>query len=253
MRSRPLRVAAVSVIGLVAAVSACGDDDSSGSSSESITVFAASSLTTSFTEIADTFTEDTGVAVELVFAGSSDLVAQIGEGAPADVFASADESTMQRLVDAGLNGADPVLVASNTMAIAVEPGNPLGIDEVDDLAADGTLVVLCAPEVPCGEAAAAVIDNAGADVAPVSLEDKVTAVVTKVASGEADAGIVFVTDVSAADGDVDGVAIPADINAISKYPMVVTEDAPDAAQDFVDFVAGERGQEILAAFGFAPA
>ncbi len=216
-------------------------------------MFAASSLTDAFTEIGAAFTAAHPDAhVRFNFAGSSDLVTQIDQGAPADVFVSADESNMAKLVDAGGQAADPVVIARNSFEIIVEAGNPQHISGVADLADPSLLVVLCAPDVPCGKGAATILSNAGVQVTPKSLETKVKGVVTKVTAGEADAGIVFVTDVSAAGSDAEGVPIPDDINVVSKYPIVVTKHAPnpDAAAAFVAFVASDPAQAILARYGF---
>jgi molybdate transport system substrate-binding protein len=218
-----------------------------------IVVFAASSLTEAFTEIGDAFmAQHPDANVTFNFAGSGDLVTQITEGAPADLFVSADDSNMTKLTDAGENGTEPVVIARNTFQIIVEKGNPKGVTGVADLASSDLIVVLCADTVPCGKGALKILENAGVTVTPASLEDKVKGVVTKVSAGEADAGIVFVTDVSAAGDTAEGVEIPADINVISNYPMVVTKEAPNAvaAQAFLDFVASEAGQAILAQYGF---
>lgn len=216
-------------------------------------MFAASSLTEAFTALGDAFTAANPDAhVTFNFAGSSDLVTQINEGAPSDVFVSADDSNMTKITDASLNATDPVVIARNTFAIIVEKGNPQGITGVADLANSNLVVVLCADTVPCGKGAVKILANAGVTVTPKSLEDKVKGVVTKVTSGEADAGIVFVTDVKAAAASADGVDIPADVNVISDYPIVVTKDAqnPTAAQAFIDFVNSAAGQAILAQYGF---
>ena len=218
-----------------------------------VVVFAASSLTEAFTEMGTAFKSDNPDAnVTFNFAGSGDLVTQITQGAPADVFVSADDTNMKKLTDATENAGDPVTIARNSMEILVEKGNPKAVATVGDLAKPGTIVVLCAETVPCGKNAAAVLAKAGVTVTPASLEDKVKGVVTKVSAGEADAGIVFVTDVNSAGGGAEGVKIPDDINVISNYPMVVTKEAtnPEAAQAFIDFVASGAGQAILAKHGF---
>ena len=144
------------------------------------------------------------------------------------------------------------MFATNLAEIIVGAGNPEGITGVADLANDDLIVVLCAPEVPCGRYAAQIFENAGVAVTPKSLEENVRAVVTKVALGEVDAGIVYTTDVTAAGAETEGVEIPADINVVAEYPIAVTEEAPNAegAQAFIDFVTGEQGQEILASYGF---
>ncbi|MCE9621509.1 MAG: molybdate ABC transporter substrate-binding protein [Actinomycetia bacterium] len=238
---------------------ACGDDNDTKPSSDGaaisgeVVVFAASSLTEAFTAIGEAFTEEYPDAhVTFNFAGSGDLVTQITQGAPADVFASADDSNMTKLIDAGENNGDPIVIAKNTFQIIVEPGNPKGIADLADLADPDLIVVLCADTVPCGKGASTILANAGVTVTAKSFEDKVKGVVTKVTAGEADAGIVFVTDVIAAGDAAEGVEIPSGLNVISNYPMVVTKGAPNAAaaQAFVDFVARAQGQAILALFGF---
>jgi len=237
------------VIGLVAA--SCGDDD--GASGE-VVVFAAASLTNAFTELGDAFSEQyTGVAVTFSFAASSELVAQLIEGAPADVFASADLNNMSKLTDAEANTGEPVVFANNLSQIAVAPGNPLGITGVTDLANDDLILVVCAPQVPCGTYASQIFENAEVTVNPDSFEESVRSVLSKVTLGEADAGIVYATDIIAAGDDADGVDIPADINVVAEYPISVTAEAPNAAgaQAFVDFVVSETGQDILAGYGFS--
>ena len=218
-----------------------------------VTVFAAASLTAAFTEIGDAFmVENPDANVTFNFAASSELVTQIGEGAPADVFASADLSIMTKLTDAGNNATEPVVFATNLAEIIVGPGNPKGITSVADLANEDLIVILCAPEVPCGKYAAKIFENAGVAVTPKSLEENVKAVVTKVTLGEADAGIVYATDVIAAGADAEGVATPADINVVAEYPIAVTKEASNAegAQAFIDFMNSEQGQKILASYGF---
>ena len=218
-----------------------------------ITVFAAASLTAAYTEIGEAFTNvHPDSDVTLNFASSSELVTQIVEGAPADVFASADEANMIALTDAVGSDADPVVFATNSLEIIVEPGNPKGITGVADLGKDDVLYVTCAPQVPIGQYSAQVLAAAGVTVTPVSLEENVKSIVTKVTLGEADAGIVYTTDVIAAGDQADGVDIPAELGVVVTYPMVVTADAPNprAARAFVQFVAGEQGQQILRSFGF---
>ena len=246
-----------SAVALLALVSACGDEDvgSAGAApSGDVTVFGAASLTDAFTEIGDAYTRaNPGASVTFNFAASSELVTQINEGgAPADVLASADLNNMTKLTDAGNNGSEPVVFATNALEIIVEHGNPQGIGTVGDLANDDLITVVCAPEVPCGEYAQQIFEHAGVTVTPDSFEENVRAVVTKVSAGEADAGIVYQTDVTAAGDNAEGVEIPAAINVVAEYPIVVTKDAPnaEAAQAFVDFVLSEPGQTILGAYGF---
>jgi molybdate transport system substrate-binding protein len=186
------------------------------------------------------------------FAASSELVTQIGEGAPADVFASADVSNMTKLTDAGNNATEPVVFTTNLAEVIVERGNPEGITGIADLANEDLIVISCAPEVPCGRYAQEILGNAGVTVTFKSLEENVRAVVSKVTLGEADAGIVYVTDVIKAGDAAEGVEIPADVNVVAEYPIAVTAEAanPDAAQAFVDFVVSEEGQAILTSYGF---
>lgn len=243
---------------LLAAVAGCGSDDPDESAAEetTLTVYAAASLSAAFEQIAAEFesTHD-GVQVEFNFAGSSDLVAQIQEGAPADVFASADEANMEKLTTDDLQGSDPETFASNTLQIAVPPGNPAGVESFQDLAASGLNLVICAPEVPCGAATQTVAESAGVELSPVSEEQSVTDVLSKVTTGEADAGLVYVTDVLVAGDDVEGIEFPESSSAVNVYPIATLAESENAdlAQEFVDLVLEETGQSILQDAGFAPA
>lgn len=244
---RRLRLAAVAVLALVAG--GCGSDVKTGA----ITVFAASSLTEAFTEIGSSFEAATpGARVRFDFAGSGDLVTQIGQGAPADVFASADDSNMKKLTDAGEAIGTPTVVARNTLEIITAAGNPKGIATLADLARPDLIVVLCAETVPCGKLAQQALAKASVAVTPKSLEDKVKGVVTKVTTGEADAGIVFATDVIAAGASAGGVEIPAAQNAVTDYPVTVTKAATNGAgaAAFITYLASPSGQAILAKYGF---
>ncbi len=256
--SSRLVVLPLAVLGLVAA--ACGDDDEDGgggtdTAAGTITVFAATSLTEALSDAGEAFAAaNEGSSVEFNFDASSALVTLIAEGAPADVFASADVPNMDKLTDAGLNGSDPVIFATNLLTIIVPAGNPGGVTGVEDLANPDLTVVLCAEEVPCGNYANQILDDAGVDVSPASLEENVRGVVTKVTSGEADAGIVYVTDVTAAGDDAEGVEIPEDINVRAEYPIatVAASANQEIGQAFIDFISGADGQAILAEYGFGP-
>lgn len=218
-----------------------------------ITVFAAASLTDSFNAVGDAFTAaNPDAKATFSYDASSALVQQITQGAPADVFASADTANMDKLTAASLNGTEPVIFATNLLQIIVAPGNPKGITGVADLANPALKVVVCAPEVPCGAYAKQIFDKAGVTVTPVSLEQNVKGVVTKVTAGEADAGIVYQTDVTAAGTKAAGVDIPEDINVVAKYPIatVKTSTNQDADQAFIDFLLGDDGQAIMAKYGF---
>jgi molybdate transport system substrate-binding protein len=253
----PLRCAAY-LLAAGAVVCGCGGDDGGEGSADgpsgAITVFAAASLSASFTALGEAFeAENAGTSVTFNFAASSELVTQINEGAPADVYASADQANMQRLIDGIGTVGDPQVFASNVLQIIVEPGNPLAIAGVDDLADPDVLFVTAAPEVPIGRYTREVLDAAGVEVAPKSLEESVRGVVGKVVLGEADAGIVYVTDVIAAGDGAEGVEIPLDVNVVATYPMALPADASNTvtAQAFVDFVVSDAGRAVLAAYGFA--
>jgi molybdate transport system substrate-binding protein len=221
--------------------------------SGAITVFAAASLKGTFTELATRFeAKHPRATVSLSFAGSSDLVTQITAGAPADVFASADTTNMAKLTAAGLVDGDPVDFASNTLEIAVPPANPARIATFADLAGPGVKTVICQAQVPCGSATVEVEKAAGVTLRPVSEELSVTDVLGKVSSGEADAGLVYVTDVKAAGASVQGIPFPESGKAVNTYPIArLTADAsPAVSAAFVEFVTGPVGRSVLAAAGF---
>lgn len=246
------RILALLLLLLALPLAACGNDDGE---KETLTVFAAASLTTTFEQLEKQYEDDhPDVDVRLSFAGSSDLVAQITEGAEADVFASADDKNMAKLVEADLAAGDPAEFATNTLVIAVPPGNPAGVKTLADLARDDLQLVLCAPEVPCGHAARTVADGAGVTLEPVSEEQSVTDVLAKVESGEADAGLVYVSDVKGAGDKVEGIELPEAASAVNHYPLVVVEGSEhaDLAQEWVDLVLGAEGQQVFADAGFGP-
>lgn len=248
------RITALAGLALLLPLASCGqsgDDDSE----ETVTlqVFAAASLTDTFTEIGEKFeAENDGVKVEFSFGGSSDLVTQIQQGAPADVFASADEANMEKATDDDLVDGEPIDFASNTLQIVTPPGNPAGVEDLSDLASDDVDVVVCAPEVPCGSATQKVADAADIEINPVSEESQVTDVLGKVTAGEADAGLVYVTDATGAGDDVEAIDFPEAEDAVNIYPIATLADSKnaDVAKDFVDFVTGSEGQGILADAGF---
>jgi molybdate transport system substrate-binding protein len=254
LRSR-IRLAAVLAVAALT-LAACGDDDSGGGSSgqtpAEIKVFAAASLTAAFTELGQQDSSaNGGTKVTFNFAGSQALATQVQQGAPADVFASADIPNMDKVKD--LVGT-PQNFASNLLQIMVEKGNPKGVKTLDDLANPDLKVVLAAPDVPAGRYAKQILDQAGVSVQPVSQEDNVKAVVTKVSLGEADAGIVYVTDVTAGGDKVEGVDIPREQNVVATYPIatVKASKAQDKAQAFMDLVLSDQGQQVLKKYGFLP-
>ena len=256
MTSARLRVAAVAVT-IAAFASACSSGDSSpaGSASSSgtpvtLTVFAAASLKKGFTEIAADFQKaHPNVRVKTTFDGSSALVTQIKQGATADVIATADEKTMTSLGDSAVN---PRTFTRNVLTIITAPGNPKGIRSVRDLARQGVTTVLCAPQVPCGNAAATVERDTGVDIRPASEETSVSGVVTKVTSGQADAGLVYTSDAKAAGSAVTAVNDPAFAAVVNEYPIATVKGSQHAteAQEFVDLVTGATGQDILRQLGF---
>jgi molybdate transport system substrate-binding protein len=244
------------VAGLGSLLTACGGSagGSSGSAATvTINVFAASSLTDAFTKLGAQFTSShPGVKVVFNFAGSQSLVAQIEQGAPADVLASADGATMDKVKD--LVG-DVQTFAANKLEIVVPLGDPQHIRGLADLARGDVKVVLAASQVPAGKYAAQVLAAQHVTVKPVSLEDSVKGVVTKISLGEADAGIAYVTDVAAAKGQVDGVKIPDSQNVIATYPIaaVKASEHQTQAQAFIDLVVSSQGQQFLHGYGFLPA
>jgi molybdate transport system substrate-binding protein len=252
----------LALLALVVLAAGCGGDgestDTASPSTDALSgelhVFAAASLTDAFTALGTAFEADhPDVTVTFSFAASSALAEQINQGGPADVFVSADESNMKKVTDAG-NASDPTPIARNHLGILVEQGNPKGITGLADLGEAGVVFVLCAPEVPCGAFGAEALEKAGVTAKPASLEENVKSVVSKVTLGEADAGIVYVTDVKAAADTAQGVDIDIadDPELEAVYPIAVTTHAasPDAAQAWVDFVLSDDGQSTLASFGF---
>lgn len=246
----------------LALVTGCGSSEDTASPSSSsttsssagkITVFAAASLKKTFTELGDQLKADNpGAEVTFSFAGSSDLVAQLVQGAPADVFASADTANMTKATDAGLVAGSPVNFATNTLTIVVPPGNPKHLTSFADLAKEGTQLVVCAPQVPCGAATKKVADATGTKLAPVSEESSVTDVLNKITSGQADAGVVYVTDAASAGDKVTAIAFPESAKAVNTYPIAVLKDAgnPTLAQKFVALVTSDKGKAVLAKAGF---
>lgn len=225
----------------------------SGAWAETITVFAAASLTGPFRTIAKDFeTANPGTTVELDFAGSSTLARQIGEGARADVFASADETTMKQVVDAGEVAGAPRPFAGNRLAIIVPRGNPNHVSGLADLARAGMVVSLAAAGVPVGHYAVEGFGKAGVPVPNASQEADVKAVVTRVSMGEADAGVVYVTDVAAGADKVEAVAIPDAHNVVARYPIATLRGAPNptGARAFVAYVLSPPGQGALERAGF---
>jgi molybdate transport system substrate-binding protein len=231
-------------------IAGCADTDMSGA----VLVSAAASLTDAFADIETAFeAANPGVDVVLNLGPSSALREQILEGAPADVFASANTSNMDRVVEAGEVAGEPAVFVTNLLQIAVPAGNPAGVTGLGDFADDTLLIGLCAEGVPCGDFGREALANAGVAPAIDTNEPDVRALLTKIEAGELDAGITYVTDVMSTDGAVQGVPIPDDVNVVARYPIAALADAPnpEGAAAFVEFVLSEEGQDILTSYGFS--
>ena len=272
MNARPVRVwltrlvAAATIATAAIGIAGCGGGGadegggtpaSSGSAAASvsgeITVFAAASLTESFTQIGKDFEAlNSEAKVTFNFAGSSALATQINQGAPADVFASAAPANMKTVTDAGNADGTPTTFVKNQLVIAVPKGNPKGVTGLADLTGSGVKVALCAEQVPCGAAAKKALETAAAKVTPVTLEQDVKAALSKVKLGEVDAALVYRTDAKAATADVDGTEFPESASAINDYPIVALKDAPNkaGAQAFLAFVLSDKGRATLTQAGF---
>ncbi len=258
MRSR------VSLLIVAAAfLAACGSGGNAASNSSTstslsgyISVFAAASLNASFNALGTSFHRaNPGVGVNLIYAGTPTLVTQIEQGAPADVFASADTTSMDKLSADGFTMGTSRVFAHNQLEIVVAPGNPKGITKLADLAKPGVIYISEGPTVPAGKYSLQALATAGVKVTPKSLETSVTAVISKIELGEADAGIVYTTDINAAGNKVQGIQIPTADNVIATYPMVAVKGTKNsaAADAFIAYVLSTTGQSMLASFGFLSA
>lgn len=249
MNRLPRRVLAAAA----AALALAGCSSPGGTTAKTVTVFAAASMKTTFTALGKTFeSSHPGVTVTFNFAGSQTLAEQLTQGAPADAFASANDANMKTVTDAGLASGDAKLYATNQLTIAVPPNNPAKITGFADLAKPGLKLVVCAPAVPCGAAAVKVEQATGVTLQPVSEEQAVTDVLAKVQAGEADAGLVYKTDVKAAGDTVKGIDFPESGKAINNNSIVALKGGQQAAlgQEFVDLVLSADGQQVLADAGF---
>lgn len=232
-------------------LAACGN--STAAPTTTISVFAAASLTDSFRALGDAFhKQHSDVAVRFNFAGSPTLVTQIEQGADADVFASADTTNMDKLRTDGFTAGSAKVFAHNQLEIAVAPNNPKRITSLGDLARPGVIYISAGPTVPAGKYAAQALQKAGVTATPKSQETDVKSVISKIELGEADAGIVYTTDVKAAQGKVEGVPIPDTFNVVATYPMTVVKDSKhaDDAGAFITYVLSATGQSTLVSFGF---
>ena len=248
----------VSLVALLALAGCGGSGGRSGGGSGAevtgtVTVFAAASLTDVFTGLGRQLEDQhPGLHVQFTFAGSSALATQLTQGAPADVFASAGTDQMDVVTNNGIVSRAPALFATNTLEIAVPPGNPGGITGLADLADPARTIALCAAQVPCGAAAAKVFAAAGLTAAPDTLEEDVKAALTKVQLGEVDAALVYRTDVQAAGSTVEGIEFPESADAANGYPICTLTDAPNpaGALAFVQLVTSDAGRQALTAAGF---
>jgi molybdate transport system substrate-binding protein len=221
--------------------------------SENLTIFAASSLKPPFDQMA-TELKQQGLQITFSYAGSQTLAAQLAQGAPADVFAAADTTQMKVAQDAGVIAGTPQVFVHNRLEIAVAPGNPKGVHGLSDLSRANLVVVLADPSVPAGKYAQQALAKAHATVRPASLEPQVTGVLSKVALGEADAGIVYASDI-VTNHKVDGVVIPDEQNVIADYAIAATSNTKNrsGANRFIEFVLSPTGQSALKAAGFQAA
>ncbi|GAA3089547.1 molybdate ABC transporter substrate-binding protein [Streptosporangium carneum] len=257
-RLRPRVLAVPAALALVCGLAACGTGASDARASRSpggsgsVTVFAAASLTGTFTELGKAFeSANPGTKVTFNFGSSATLAQQIVQGAPADVFAAASPATMKTVADASLAG-NPTTFARNELQIAVPADNPAKVDGLADLADPKVKTALCAEQVPCGAAAVKALDAAGLKVTPVTLEQDVKATLTKVELGEVDAALVYRTDVLASGGKVKGIDFPEADKAVNDYPIAALTKAPAGAQAqrFVDLVLSRQGRDVLTRAGF---
>lgn len=255
MRLRTLLVPIVAGALLLAGCAAIPEPEETAPMSSltgTVTVLAAASLTDVFDDLAEQFMdENPGVEVVISYGGSSALAEQIVSGSPVDVFASANESTMQTVTDAGL-AVEPVVFTTNVLELAVPAGNPGGVTGLADLADPDLTIALCDRAVPCGSAAEKLLAQEGITASVDTLEEDVRAALTKVALGEVDAALVYRTDVSSAGDEVEGIEIPEAESALNRYPISLLIDAPnaEAGQAFLDLVLGPVGRKALTDAGF---
>ncbi|MEU8787990.1 molybdate ABC transporter substrate-binding protein [Streptomyces sp. NPDC048643] len=265
--TRSLQVAGVSAAALLA-LSACSSSDDASSDSSStpkssassspkltgtVTVFAAASLKESFTSLGKEFEQaHPGTKVTFNFGGSDTLAASITGGAPADVFAAASPKTMAIVTDKKDAATTPATFVRNQLEIATLPGNPDKVSSLKDLTKSDLKVVLCDKTVPCGAAAQKALDAGHLKLTPVSYEQDVKSALTKVELKEADAAVVYKTDVKAAGDKVEGVEFPESADAVNDYPIALLKDAPnaEAAKAFIALVQSPEGQKVLTAAGF---
>lgn len=233
-----------------------GGTDAEDGDAQTLTVLAASSLTDAFGDLERTFEQQhSGVDVQLTFDSSSTLAEQVIAGAPADVLVTADEVTMQRVVDEDLVSGSAVQFARNRLTLVTPPDDPGGVRSIADLDDSAVSYAICVPDAPCGAASATLLDLVGVTAPPVTEEDNVRNVLTKVTTGEVDAGLVYVSDAQAAGSDVRALDVPQAGRALNADVIAALDgsDDPDLAADWVDLVTSDTGQQVLASYGFLPA
>lgn len=246
------RRALVAALAPIIFISAC-TSSSESQSQTTLEVYAASSLATPFAEAGVAFEKDhPGVKVQFNLGASSDLARFVQEGAPADVFASADAANMDKIESQDLLDSPSVVFATNYLEIIVEKGNPLNISSLEDLSNPDLIFITTNPDVPIGKYTAEVLRKAGVVITPDSFESNVKGIMLKVASGEADAGIVYHSEVIASDGQVEGIKIPTEFNIEAKYPVGIIKNSANKklAQEFIDFLLSPKGQGLLTQYGF---
>lgn len=259
MSRRDCRAALTACTAVVLLVlTGCGDDaeGSGGSGEQTLKVLAASSLTNAFGDLEQTFEQEhPAVDVQLSFESSSTLAEQVIAGAPADVLATADEITMQRVVDEGLTVSDPIEFARNQLTLVTPPDSPGDVSSIEDLDDEDVTYAVCVPAAPCGAASEELLGIVGVTAEPVTEEDNVRDVLTKVTTGEVDAGLVYVSDAQVAGSDVAVIEVPESDQALNPDVFAVLTDAeePELAQEWVDLVTSREGQRVLESYGFLPA
>jgi len=246
------RRALVAALAPIIFISAC-TSSSESQSQTTLEVYAASSLATPFAEAGVAFEKDhPGVKVHFNLGASSDLARFVQEGAPADVFASADVANIDKVESQDLLDSPSVVFATNYLEIIVEKGNPLNISSLEDLSNPDLIYITTNPDVPIGKYTAETLRKAGVVITPDSFESNVKGIMLKVASGEADAGIVYHSEVIASDGQVEGIKIPTEFNIVAEYPVGIIKNSANKkpAQDFIDFLLSPKGQALLTQYGF---
>jgi len=249
-------VSSLVAVGMAIAISGCSGDDETASdpgSEATLTVLAASSLTESFDELAEQFESGhPGITVDISYGSSSTLATQVIDGAPADVLATASPGSIEPVVDEGLTEGEPEVFATNSAAIVAPGDNPAGLATLDDLADEDVKVAVCVDTAPCGSVAADLFAEAKLDITPVTQEVDVKSVLSKVTTGEVDAGVVYKTDLLAAGDEVYEVEIPQGISVTTEYLIATLTEAPelDVAQEFVNLVTSSEGQSLLTEAGF---